>query len=60
MALAIAVLIGLIPPFAVGWRMIREKTWKENPKGPARALGVAFAGGSYFFIPSERSEWRNL
>lgn len=49
MALAIAVLIGLIPPFAVGWRIIREKTWKENPRGTARALGVVLAGGCVLF-----------
>ena len=49
MALAIAVLIGLIPPFAVGRRMIREKTWKENSGGTARALGVALAGGGVLF-----------
>ena len=49
MALAIAVLIGLIPPFAVGRRMIRGKTWKENPEGTARALVVALAGGCVLF-----------
>ena len=49
MALAIAVLIGLIPPFAVGRRIIRGKTWKENPEGTARALGVALAGGCVLF-----------
>ena len=49
MALAVALLIGLIPPFAVGWRMIRGKTWKENPEGTARALVVALAGGCVLF-----------
>lgn len=49
MALAIAVLIGLIPPFAVGRRIIRGKTWKENPGGTARALRAAFAGGGVLF-----------
>lgn len=49
MALAIAVLIGLIPPFAVGRRIIRGKTWKENPEGTARALVVALAGGCVLF-----------
>lgn len=48
-ALAIAVLIGLIPPFAVGRRMIRGKTWKENPEGTALALVVALAGGCVLF-----------
>lgn len=49
MALAIAVFIGLIPPFAVGRRIIRGKTWKENPEGTARALVVALAGGCVLF-----------
>ena len=49
MALAIAVLIGLIPPFAVGRRIILGKTWKENPRGTARGLGVALAGGCVLF-----------
>lgn len=49
MALTIAVLIGLIPPFVVGRRIIREKTWKENPGGTARALGAALAGGFVLF-----------
>jgi len=49
MALAVALLIGLIPPFAVGRRMIRGKTWKENPGGTARALVVALAGGCVLF-----------
>ena len=49
MALAVALLIGLIPPFAVGRRIIRGKTWKENSGGTARALGAAFAGGGVLF-----------
>lgn len=49
MALAVALLIGFIPPFAVGQRIIREKTWKENPGGTARALGAALAGGCVLF-----------
>ena len=49
MALAVALLIGFIPPFVVGRRIIREKTWKENLGGTARALGAAFAGGGVLF-----------
>ena len=49
MALAVALLIGFIPPFAVGRKRIREKTRKENPGGTARALGVALAGGGVLF-----------
>lgn len=49
MALALALVIGLIPLFVVCRRMIRGKTWKENPGGTARALGVALAGGGVLF-----------
>jgi len=49
MALAVALLFGFIPPFVVGRRIIREKTWKENPEGTARALVVALAGGCVLF-----------
>ena len=49
MALAVALVIGLIPLFVVCRRMIRGKTWKENPGGTARALGVALAGGGVLF-----------
>ena len=49
MALAVALVIGLIPLFVVCRRMIRGKTWKENPRGTARALGVALAGGGVLF-----------
>jgi len=45
---ALALVIGLIPLFVVCRSMIREKTWKENPGGTARALGVALAGGLCF------------
>ena len=38
-ALAIAVLIGLIPPFAIGWRMIRERPGRKTPKAPPEHLG---------------------
>lgn len=46
---ALALVIGLNPLFVVCRRMIRGKTWKENPRGTARALGVALAGGGVLF-----------
>ena len=49
LALSVAILIGLIPIIAVARRILREKTWKENPGGAARALGVALAGGCVLF-----------
>ena len=36
LALAGAVLIGLIPLGSIGRRIIQEKSWKENPSGTAR------------------------
>lgn len=46
---ALALVIGLNPLFVVCRRIIRGKTWKENPGGTARALGVALAGGGVLF-----------
>ena len=47
--LAVAGLIGLIPVVVIGRRVLREKTWKDNPGGTVRALGIAFAGGLVLF-----------
>jgi len=47
--LGVAVLIGLVPVVVNGKRIIREKTWKDNPGGTVRALGVALAGGVVLF-----------
>lgn len=47
--LAVAVLIGLIPVVVTGRRVLREKTWKDNPGGTVRALGTALAGGVVLF-----------
>ncbi|MEE3465180.1 MAG: hypothetical protein VZQ48_00315 [Candidatus Cryptobacteroides sp.] len=47
--LAVAVLIGLIPVVVTGRRILKEKTWKDNPGGTVRALGVALAGGVVLF-----------
>ena len=47
--LAVAGLIGLIPVVVIGRRVLREKTWKDNPGGTVRALWTAFAGGLVLF-----------
>ena len=47
--LAVAVLIGLIPVVVTGRRVLREKTWKDNPGGTFRAVMVALAGGVVLF-----------
>lgn len=47
--LAVAGLIGLIPVVVIGRRVLREKTWKDNPGGTARALVAALAGGIVLF-----------
>ncbi len=47
--LAVAVLIGLIPVVVTGRRVLREKTWKDNPGGTALALGASLAGGVILF-----------
>lgn len=47
--LAVAVLIGLIPVVVTERRILKEKTWKDNPGGTVRALGVALAGGVVLF-----------
>lgn len=47
--LAVAVLIGLIPVVVTGRRVLREKTWKDNPSGTFRAVMVALAGGVVLF-----------
>ena len=45
LALAGAILIGLIPLGAIGRRIIREKSWKENLSGTAKAIGIGIVGG---------------
>lgn len=47
--LGVAILIGLIPVVENGRRILKEKTWKDNPGGTVRALGVALAGGVVLF-----------
>lgn len=49
LALSVAILIGLIPLGVIGRRILREKSWKENPSGTARAIGIGLAGGAVLF-----------
>ena len=47
--LVISIVIGLIPLVVIGRQVIRKKTWKDNPSGTARGLGVALLGGAVLF-----------
>ena len=37
--LALAGVIGLVPVAVIGRKILKEKTWKDNPSGTVRALG---------------------
>ena len=47
--LGVAILIGLIPVVENGRRILKEKTWKDNPSGTFRAVMVTLAGGVVLF-----------
>ena len=49
LALSLAVLIGLIPLCYIGRNILKGKTWKENPYGTLKALGVGLAGSVLLF-----------
>lgn len=49
LALCGAILIGLVPLCVIGRRILRKKTWKDNPAGTVRALGVGLVGGVCLF-----------
>lgn len=49
MALTGAILIGLIPLGYIGRDIIRNKTWRGNPTGTAKALGAGLAGSVVLF-----------
>lgn len=49
LALCGAILIGLVPLCAIGRRILRKKSWKDNPAGMVRALGVGLVGGVCLF-----------
>ena len=47
--LAMSVLIGLIPVTVNGRKILKEKTWKDNPSGTVSALLISVAGGVVLF-----------
>ena len=49
LALCGAILIGLVPLCVIGRRSLRKKSWKDNPGGTVRALGVGLVGGVCLF-----------
>lgn len=49
LALGGAILIGLIPLGYIGREIIRKKSWRDNPGGTVRALGVGLAGSVVLF-----------
>ena len=49
LALVGSILIGLIPLGAIGRRIIQEKSWKNNPSGMGKALGIGLVGGLVLF-----------
>ena len=49
LALVFSLAVGLIPVVHIGRRAIRQKSWRQNPDGTARALGVALLGGVVLF-----------
>ena len=49
LALVGAILIGLIPLGVIGRRIIQKKSWKDNPSGTVKALGIGILGGAVLF-----------
>ena len=49
LALAGAILIGLIPVVVVGGKAIRGKTWRTNPGGTVKGMVIALLGGGVLF-----------
>ncbi len=49
LALAGAILIGLIPVGGTVRNIARKKTWKENPSGTMSSLGISVLGGVVLF-----------
>lgn len=48
-ALVFSIIIGLIPLGFIGRQIIKGGTWKNNPSGTARGLGIALLGGIVLF-----------
>ena len=49
LALAAAILIGLVPVGVTGRNIVRKKSWRDNRAGTLRALGVSLLGGVVLF-----------
>ena len=49
LALAGAILIGLIPLAGIGRIILRDKTWKDSPTGTAKSLATGLLGGVVLF-----------
>lgn len=49
LALAVSIVIGLIPLGSVGRQVIKGKTWKQNPGGTISGLAIALLGGGVMF-----------
>lgn len=49
LALTAAILIGLIPIGTTVRNIVRRKSWRDNPSGTRKALGVSLAGGAVLF-----------
>jgi len=47
--LLVSVAIGLIPVCATGYKAVKARTWKDNPSGTVRAMGVSLLGGAVIF-----------
>ena len=49
LVLSLSILIGLTPLAVICHKIIRGRTWKENPGGTVRALGAGLLGGAVLF-----------
>ena len=49
LALVACILIGLVPLFYIGREIVKKQSWKDNPGGTAKAIGVGIAGGAVMF-----------
>ena len=47
--LLVSLAVGLIPVCVTGYRVLKQKTWKDNPSGTVRAMAVSLAGGAVIF-----------
>jgi len=45
LAISLSILIGLIPVGATGRKIIKGKTWRDNPSGTAKAIAISLIGG---------------